>query len=272
MAFFCFISVVFGAALAGDKTEPDAKPFAIFHVAWAIATAFLTLVFWMSDINVSITQTTVLIASIVWGILVIDLMTQKFLNSFRQKKERIKEEEAAKQQAFVDRIIKLVGDAPQTKALLSAIERLTPHAKEEAGRILGALSRDSERYVMLRALQETTTNDVLRAESGREADEISLAARTLCADATEMALELLREYQTAEAEKSLGFGDQRGSELARASEDFREYLRGLRKVTEHLGPGAEETLRQDIDALGPQTEVKELLPKADRSRRLRSGD
>jgi len=270
-----FVGFVSFGACADEAGKGDDKGYGAAYMIWVVAAAIFSGGFFLLDIPISVTRTTILIAIITWVLTGLYLIYEKTSNVFAQKKKREEADEAAKHQAFVERIQRLVGDASQTKALLTAIERLTPYAKDEADHILGALSRDAERYVMLRALQETSTNDVLAKESGDEAEEIATAARALCADSTEMALEILRERQAEEAEDRLGRGGVRGSELTQAHNDFKKYLASLHEVSKHLdhGPGAEEGLRTEIEALGPQPDVKELPVQAEKPRRrLRSNN
>ncbi len=243
--------------------------FATFHFGWMIISVITFIIIHANHYQSHIGLTTIATALLVWGMLSVDKLNQIRLEVREKVKRAVTETEEAKREAFVQNITKLIGDDSQTRALLVAVERLSKYVPEVGNHLLEAVEHDAERFIMLRALEGSTDNEVLRQTSKDEADDIARSARALCSDSTKMALELLHEYQEVEADSTLG--EERGSELARAHEDFKKYLAGLREVSDHLGPKPERKLGQEIRDLEPAKEIRSISEVRESTKKLRSG-
>lgn len=244
--FVGFLACVF---TADDKADGASAVF----VLWTILSTILFLIIHiMMGMQSYIGLTTLAISGLVWMVIGADWLNSKRIERIGKREKLATEAREAERQALIERINTLIGDSSQTTALLTAIERLTQYVPEMSERLLSAVAFDAERFVMLRGLESTTTNDVLRKKSRAEADEIASAARKLCADSTEMALELLADYQGIEADGTLG--DERGSRLTEAHEEFKRYLESLREIRPYTDDGVSRELRE----LAPQPATRPL--------------
>jgi 4-amino-4-deoxy-L-arabinose transferase-like glycosyltransferase len=225
-------------------------------VIWGVASIILKN-FWPYPVSMS--KTVSIFSALIYGSLLFIVAHDKFnkLQSARRRKlvEVKQREEEMRRRKLTDSVNRLIGNEAETKALLTALDRLTKYVPEVAERILVAVRNDVERFVMLRGLIETTQNEVLKQKCAGEADEIVTAARKLCSDSTEMALELLEEYQVVEADQTLG--EVRGPQLAAAHAEFKHYLEGLKEAL----PKADDKLASEIDSLSPPQKTLRLTAK-----------
>lgn len=263
LSFMVGVIVWFVVWLRDDEYGKDSNAFSVFYGYWVA----LTITVWNLLPTISFSKTTLLISAIVFGARFIywalEFVSRKLAERQARRVEANESAKKAERDALVERINGLIGDSSQTTALLTAIERLTQYVPEVSERLLSAVADDAERFVMLRGLESTTTNDILRQKCKDEADEIASTARKLCADSTEMALELLAEYQGIEAEGTLGDG--RGSRLTEAHEEFKRYLAGLREIRPYTDDGVSRELRE----LAPQPATRPLRAQ-DEIRELRA--
>jgi len=227
----------------------------LFYSGWALVAAFTA---WMPSF--SVTGITIASAIAIWltmsAIILIEVPV-KIRKKQRAAEEALKQKE---REVLTARINQLIGDDSRTRALISAIDRLTQYVPEVAERLLTAVAEDAERYVMLRGLETTTTNEVLKQRCSKEASEIAEAARKLCADSTEMALEILTESQSIEADSALGF--EYSPKIARVNEEFRHFLEGLREAL----PSNDDKLTSEIKALGSGETNKLVVDQFQRTR------
>ncbi len=252
ISFIVGIIVWFVVWLKDDEHGKDKNAFSVFYGYWI---ALVVTISYLWPV-VSPFKTTLLISAIAFGARFIywflEFVSKKLAKRQARREEAIENVKKAERDALVERINGLIGDSSQTTALLAAIERLTQYVPEMSERLLSAVADDAERFVMLRGLESTTSNDVLRKKCKDEADEIASTARKLCADSTEMALELLADYQGIEADGTLG--DERGSRLTEAHEEFKRYLEGLREIRPYTDDGVSRELRE----LAPQPATRPL--------------
>jgi hypothetical protein len=241
-----------------EKDEDVKLGVTIFRgtMIWA-AVAIVLKNFWFYPVSMS--KSVVLFSALIYGGIVTVYVYNK-LKLFREhrRKELDRKEHSAREaerQKLVEDINRLIGNEAETKALLTALDRLTKYVPEVAERILTAVRNDAERFVMLRGLIATTQNEVLKHKCSSEADDIVMSARKLCSDSTEMALELLEEYQAAEADQALG--EVRGPQLAVAHAEFKHYLEGLREAL----PKTDDTLASEIDSLSPPKQTLRLAAR-----------
>lgn len=233
-----------------NRSNPNWK--GIYYSAWATV-AMITGPAW----SFSITGITIASAITIWLTMGAIKMIEVPVKIRKKQREALKQKE---REELTARINQLIGDDSRTKALLSAIDRLTQYVPDVAERLLTAVADDAERYVMLRGLESTTKNEVLRQRCSNEASMIAEAARKLCADSTEMALELLRESQGNEADQALGL--EYSPKIVEVNEEFKRFLEGLREAL----PSNDDKLTCDIKALGSGETNKLVVDQFQRTR------
>jgi hypothetical protein len=221
-----------------DANNDDLTKWTYLNVAWGVLAMFADGV---TD-KFSPTLTTLLIASIVGGLTLLDFTALSFQQWLQRRRENKAKEEEAEEAEHVRHIANLVGGTASAQALLDVIDHLDEFDREAAEKLRKDLERDADLIADLAETAKLTDNPILRETAQREIEEIKKGVHDCAERATKEVVDFIRVRQEQQAQLALGPVEDRHSRFARDLPLFEAHLSAVQRVNQEAPVVTESSL------------------------------